>query len=1028
MTRLRLSLALAAAIAALGAAPASAYEHLGQQVGSQVLPQHWATLPIALTVDGGPTNLLSEINTAITAWNAVPTAKDPWSTATLAGVDFTKDNFGTAWGNLDGDGKQEVVVDEDGSILRSFGLAPASVNGFGESGGTIDHGEAVINDMYLLINGSRTNFDRQATEVHELGHTLGLAHSSVGFAVGKNGALAAESESQVPTMHPFAISTTDRRTLEADDVASLSELYPDPSFTTTTGTITGFVTRCGRGEPVLGANVRAINVANPAIQVSRLTGFDGKTDGSYTIDGVPPGTYDVVVEPLAGDRSYVESLVTFTRIDTDFTNEFLNKSKEDDCAQDTDPNDKESIPVGATGTVPANFKVEGSSLALVIDITGSMGPEIGAIKTGLNSMVTALAAAPGSFPKTAIVTFDDAASFNVVSRDPDRLRSVIDGLTVHSTPDCPEGSNRALMTAGRLLGNGGRAILVTDADSHPTGPSREAVERMYAAKGARLSVLLSGSCPPPPAPMAARSAPAAAPAPRGLPATSLETFSGGGAGPDADQPADVLGVEGSVRTFSEESLFSGGLFSFQPEIKTLTADATTRYANTLANLAISSVRPAVAAVNPSALPQGTTLDVELTGSDTNFRAGSAVAVAGSGVSVTSTDVQSPTRIVARLAVAPGTAAGFREVTVTTDLGAGTTETATGIGAVQVVGPPSAPTVLSVTPSIVAAGSTSNVTISGGLTHFASGTSVANLGANVTVNSLTVSSPTSAVANVTVAPGATIGFRDVTVQTGGELAAENVQGPLLVAAATPALPRLTGATPAAGVRGATVDVAITGADTAFASGASVASASGSGVQVLSTTVTSPTAAVAHLRIAGDAPLGFRDLKVTTGTEEATLLDGFEVTAPAATGQGPTSGSGGSSSSTRPSACADRARPTATLLKGRRGVAVTHGKLSLHGRASDAGCTAAIAVAGKVARVEVAISRAAGRKCRFLTAAGGLTKARGCAKPVWLKAKGTTTWTFTAKRRLPRGSYTIQVRSRDAAGNRQATVVKRTQKLR
>jgi hypothetical protein len=1030
MTRARLALLLAVIAAAFAAAPAGAYEHLGVQIGAQVLPKHWRTLPIALTVDNGATNVLPEINTAITAWNDVDTAKNPWSTATLAvdgsanPVDFTKSNFGTAWGDLSGDGKQEVVVDEDGSILRSFGLVPASVNGFGESGGLIDHGEAVINDMYLLINGSRTDFDRQATEVHELGHTLGLAHSSVGFPLGKNGALAPETSNQVPTMHPFSISTTDRRTLEADDRASLSELYPDSNFTTSTGTITGFVTRCGSGEPVLGANVRAINVANPAIQLTRLTGFDGKTDGSYTINGVPPGTYDVVVEPLAGDDDYVAGLATFTRIDTDFTQEFLNKSKEADCAQDTDPNDKESIPVGATGTETADFKVEGASLALVVDITGSMGPEIGAVKAGLEATISALAAAPGSFPKTAIVTFDDAATINVVSRDPDRLRSVIAGLTTHSTPDCPEGSNAALMTAGRLLGSGGRAILVTDADSHPTGPTRDDVDALYTAKGARLSVLLSGSCPPPPSPMAARAAAGAGSA--AVPATTLETVGDPGAGPDGDKPPDALGVETSVRTFSEESLFSGGLFSFQPEIKSGTADANTRYSNTLANLAISAVRPAVAAVNPSALPQGTTLDVELTGSDTNFHPASTVAVAGSGVSVTSTDVQSPTRIVARLAVAPGAAAGFRDVTVTTDLGAGTTETATGIGAVQVVGPPSSPTILSVTPSTVAAGATRNVTISGGLTHFAAGSSVANLGAGVTVNSVTVSSPTSAVANVTVAAGATVGFRDVTVATGGELAAENVTGPLLVAAATPALPRLTGASPAAGARGATVDVAITGADTAFAAGTSVASVSGSGVQVLSTTVTSPTAAVARLQIAGNAPLGFRDLKVTTGTQEATLLDGFEVTAPAASGQPPTAGSGGSSTSTRPSTCSDRARPSATLLKGKHGAAITHGKLSLHGRASDQGCAAAIAVAGRVVRVEVAISRAAGRKCRFATAAGGLTKARSCSKPVWLKAKGTTTWTFTTKRRLPRGSYTIQVRARDAAGN-QAKVVRRTQRV-
>ena len=1027
MTRLRLTLALAAAAAALAVVPpaAGAYEHLGQQIGSQVLPQHWATLPIALTVDNGPTPIQSEIDAALTTWNDVGTAQDPWSTTTLAAVDFTKANFGTAWGNLDGDGKQEVVFDEDGSIIRDFGLVPASVNGFGLSGGVIDHGEAVIRDMYLLINGSRTDFDRRATEVHELGHTLGLAHSSVGWPIGKDGALSPELEAEVPTMHPFSIASNDRQSLEADDVASLSELYPNATFASTTGTISGVVTRCGSGDPVLGANVRAINVADPSIQLSRLTGFDGKTDGSYTINGVPPGDYFVVVEPLAGDQQYLDGLATFTRIDTDFTQEYLNKSKEDDCAQDTDPNDKESIPVGATGNASADFKVEGASLALVVDITGSMGPEIGAIKAGLDETISALSVLPGSFPKTAIVTFDDSAQIRTVSRDPARLKSVIDGLTTHSTPDCPEGSNAALMTAGRLLGTGGRAILVTDAESHPTGPSRQSVDEMYAAKGIRLNVLLSGSCPGAPPPAAARTAAGGPAQPLGAPpVANLETFAGAGAGPDEPKAPDVLGPENSVRTFSEESLFSGGLFSFQPEIKTGTVEVNTRYSNTLANIAISAATPAVATVNPSAVPRGTTLDVELSGSDTNFGAGSTVAVAGSGVSVLSASVVSPTRIVVRLAVDPGAATGFRDVTVTTDLGAGTTETAKGIGAVEVVGAPSAPTVLSVTPATVPVGSTRDVTISGGLTHFGAG-SVASLGSGVTVNSLTVSSPTSLVAHVTVAPNAALGFHDVNVQTGGETAAEAVTGPLLVTAAPPAIARLTHASPASGVRGATVDVALDGADTSFASGTSVASVAGAGVEVLSTTVSSPTSAVARLRIAPDAALGFHDLKVTTGVEEAALVDGFEVRAPASAGGGgatPAPSVGSSGASARPSTCSDRAQPRAALLKGKKGASVKHGKPTLHGRASDTGCSAAIAVAGRVARVEVAISRKAGRKCRFVAAGGKLAKAHSCSKPVWLRAKGTASWSLALPRRLPRGSYTILVRARDAAGNVQAKPAK------
>src|SRR5512144_1845230 len=123
MTPLRLVVLLAVVLAALLAGTAEAYEHLGETVGADVLSQHWRTLPIALTVDDGPTDVLPEISTAAATWNAVGTAKDPWGAVTRASVDFTRDNMGTAWGNLDGDGKQEVVVDEDGSIMRRLGLA-----------------------------------------------------------------------------------------------------------------------------------------------------------------------------------------------------------------------------------------------------------------------------------------------------------------------------------------------------------------------------------------------------------------------------------------------------------------------------------------------------------------------------------------------------------------------------------------------------------------------------------------------------------------------------------------------------------------------------------------------------------------------------------------------------------------------------------------------------------------------------------------------------------------------------------------
>ncbi len=130
---------------------------------------------------------------------------------------------------------------------------------------------------------------------------------------------------------------------------------------------------------------------------------------------------------------------------------------------------------------------------------------------------------------------------------------------------------------------------------------------------------------------------------------------------------------------------------------------------------------------------------------------------------------------------------------------------------------------------------------------------------------------------------------------------------------------------------------------------------------------------RLEIAAGAPLGFRDLEVTTGAEHAALLDGFEVTPAPAVQPTPTASpasDGGTPGGAAgpPSTCADRAAPRATIARAR----AQRRRLHLRGRASDAGCAAAISVAGRVARVEVAIARAAGRrKCRFVARGGRLT---------------------------------------------------------
>ncbi len=121
-----------------------------------------------------------------------------------------------------------------------------------------------------------------------------------------------------------------------------------------------------------------------------------------------------------------------------------------------------------------------------------------------------------------------------------------------------------------------------------------------------------------------------------------------------------------------------------------------------------------------------------------------------------------------------------------------------------------------------------------------------------------------------------------------------------------------------------------------------------------------------------------------------------------GRGPRPGAGvGPGAAGSP--CRDRLAPRSRLTR--------RSRTALRGRAGDRGCRAT-----GVRRVQVAVQRRAGRRCRSLGPAGRFGRPAPCRRLRFLRARGRTTWVLPLRRPLPAGRYRISIRATDRAGNR------------